>query len=99
MKKFMEKYNGDIYGVLNCIDRLIIKGHNSFSGAKIMEDFLRRRGILLKDFGKYAKRISTDIVGRAKCLSKQKGVPYIYVENCNTDKKTLVETVIEKNGL
>src|SRR5205809_6187782 len=52
---FIQRYGSKILGVLSGFDRLVLRGNvRQVAGADVMGRFLWSRGVLLKDFGKYA---------------------------------------------
>ena len=85
MNIFLEKFRDLIHGVIEGFDRLIIKGHlTSLFPQGAFGRYLSKRGVLLKDAGKFFEAETARIVNHAKDVAEQAGRPYIYLESAHT---------------
>ncbi len=80
MKAFLDKYHDKITGTLSCFDRIIIKGYLPLGYGAAMEHLLDRQGILLKDFGTFAREQFERLKAHAQQLAGESGRPYRYLE-------------------
>ncbi|MBK7002188.1 MAG: hypothetical protein IPH35_20225 [Rhodoferax sp.] len=81
MNIFLEKFHDLIQGVIEGFDRLIFKGHlTSLFPQGAFGRYLSKRGVLLKDAGKFFEAETARIVNHAKDVAEQAGRPYIYLE-------------------
>lgn len=98
MDSFVHRHADKITGILSCFDRLIVKGYLPFSYPLGMEGFLRRRGILLKDFPQFAKEQSTRLKAHARQLAKQAGRPIVPLPY-RTRKEEFARQLAQKDGI
>jgi len=77
VQSFLHRHADKITGTLSCFDRVIIKGYLPFSYPLSMEGFLAQRGILLKDFAKFAKEQSTRLKHHARELAERAARPIL----------------------
>jgi hypothetical protein len=75
----MDKHEQSIAGVLNCFDRIILKGHLPISWPEGMESFLRRESVLIKDFKSYVTRISKRVIDHAQQVAAAAERPYRHI--------------------
>ena len=74
-----------VVGKLTCFDRLIFKGHlTRFYPKGGMKAFLDGQGVLLKDFSRYAKKLSEELKAHAQATAEAAGRPYIYLAETHT---------------
>ena len=72
-------HQDSVVGKLTCFDRLIFKGHlTRFFPEDGMKVFLDSQGVLLKDFGPYARALSDKVKAHAQAVAEAAGRPYIY---------------------
>jgi len=98
MKKFIDKHNSNIHGVLSCVDRIIFKGYSSLSWAKNMESFLSYKGMLIKDFKGYAMKLSKELRDHALNMAFEKGRPYFTPEG-KYDKEARARDIAVADGI
>ena len=84
---FEERFSNDITGSLTMFDRVIIKGHiDAFFPKDAFSRFLWSQGVLLKDFGDYAKDVSDRLKTHAQQIAADAGRPYRYLEQGHTHR-------------
>jgi len=98
MNRFLQQYNKSIRGVLSCFDRILFKGYLPLTRPEIMENLLDRKGLLIKDFGKFVRRQSDRIYEYAEAIAQQTGRPMIYLQG-NERKEDLVQKIIRDDGV
>jgi hypothetical protein len=77
-----------VVGKLVCFDRLIFKGHlTRFYPPGGMKAFMDRQGVLLKDFGTWAKRLSEQVKAHAQAAAADAGRPYLYLAEAHTKSR------------
>ncbi len=64
-----------------------------------MKRLLRLKGILLKDFGKWAQRM-TDQLKQACCqAARDQSRPIVYLQSASTDKDEVARKIAAKEGI
>jgi hypothetical protein len=101
---FISRYASKITGVLKGFDRLLFRGHLArLNFAEGVEGFLRRQGVLKKDFGDFAEVVTTMIREEAESLARTLGRPTAYLESSTIRKETVARRLLEqrptKSGL
>lgn len=105
MDIFLEKHRDAIQGVIEGFDRLIFKGHlTSLFPDGAFGRYLSKRGILLKDAGKFFAAETERIVMHAKGVAKQEDRPYVYLSSAHThasgqSKEALARAIAERDGI
>ena len=90
MQAFMERHRKQIVGVLSGLDRIRFGGAlQSLSYLKGFDAFLGAHGVLYKDFGKFAERVSQRVKAHARAYAKRYGRPWVYLQSSNTSKAAL----------
>jgi hypothetical protein len=80
MQTFIQKFAEKITGTLECFDRVIFKGHlMKLSFAEGMETFLAQQGLRIKDFGRFVRIQSDQLVLHAKMTASKAQRPYRYL--------------------
>jgi hypothetical protein len=67
--------------------------------AEGMGKLLNSQGVLLKDFGTYAQRLSEQIIGHAEEVAQEAGRPMEYVASPKTSKEQLAHQIAERDGV
>lgn len=80
MQSFLHKHADKITGTLSCFDRLIFKGYLPISYPQGMENFLRDRDVLLKDFKTFGPQQAQRLKDHAQQLAQQAGRPFVYCD-------------------
>ena len=88
MSAFEMVHQDAVVGKLAGFDRLIFKGHlTRFYPPGGMKAFLDRQGVLLKDFGSYAKGLSDAVKAHAQAAAGGAGRPYLYLAETHTKSR------------
>src|SRR3954465_9979691 len=103
MNGFVDLHGGSITGVINTFDRVIFKGHlNGFFPDGAFGRYLSRRGILLKDAGRFfeTQRIRDHVVS----LAAAAGRPVEYLAGASThrsgsSKEARARAIAERDGV
>jgi hypothetical protein len=53
----------------------------------------------LKDFGRWAERLSKAIKERAKAIARERGRPVVYVKSSTADKETMARRIMQRDGV
>jgi len=105
MSAFEIVHQDRVVGKLCCFDRLIVKGHlTAFYPPGGLKRFLDRQGVLLKNFGLYAKWMSEVLKQHAQSVASEAGRPYLYLEQSYTrrrgcSKEELARQIAERDGV
>lgn len=76
--KMIEKFKDKIKGCLSTFDRIIFKGHFCFMHKKENRYYLlSQEKVLLKDFGKFAQKVTGQIKDNAIKIAEEANRPYI----------------------
>lgn len=73
---FVAKHQQQIFGVLNCFDRVIFRGHLPLSYPRGLSGFLYQQQVLLKNFKEYALRIAERVRDHVKAAVQKAGAPF-----------------------
>jgi len=96
---FADRYQDDISGCNSCLDRVVVSGSIiPLSYVEGLSRFLSTHQILLKEFLPYASYLSELLKTDAKSLAEQNNAPYIYLNNSQTRKESLVKSLITERG-
>ena len=93
-------YQDQLYGVVQGLDRIRFRGtERMLSNVAGFAKVLSKLGVLLKDFGAWAERRTTQL--RAECAQQASalGIPVEYLERANQDKEALARRMAEAHGL
>ena len=105
MDIFLEKHKDAILGVVEGFDRVIFKGYlTSMFPDGAFGRYLSKRGVLLKDAGKFFEQETETIKQHAKSTAEQMGRPFIYLESAHThtsgqSKESLARAIAERDGI
>lgn len=100
MERFLNRYNGRIAGSISGFDRMRFQGTLRWMMyADGMAKLLNSQGVLLKDFGSYAERLSKRIIGHAEGVAKECGRPMEYLASPKTSKEQLARKIVERDGV
>ena len=77
MERFLEKHKDKIVGVVECFDRILLKGYLPFASGRAMEAFLDRHGVLYKNFKRFVLVQSERIRQHARALAEKAKRPYV----------------------
>jgi hypothetical protein len=83
-----ERYREDLYGVLNCYDRVIISGNlHPLCYAKGMTNFLYMHGIRIFDYTELAQPLRDIIRTNAKATAKENGLEIEFIRKSQRLRK------------
>jgi hypothetical protein len=103
MNSFLDVHDLSISGVINTFDRVIFKGHlNGFFPDGAFGRYLSRRGILLKDAGRFfeTQRIRDHVVSLA--ATTERPVEYLAhasTHRSGTSKEARARAIAEQDGV
>jgi hypothetical protein len=96
----IELFEDKINGVFNTFDRMIIKGFlRPFFYQNGRMFYLSKENVLLKDFGKYAEKITEDITNNSKRLAAETNRPHIYLNSSKKSKEEIAKKVLKENPI
>ena len=101
---FESIHRDSIIGKLSLADRVIFKGYLGFSHTRGMRAFLSGRGVLLKDFGRFAERLTTRVKQHAKSVAAEANRPFISLKSPHTarselSKEALAQEIAKRDGI
>ena len=105
MDIFLKKHEESILGVIEGFDRIIFKGYlTSMFPDGAFGRYLYKRGVLLKDAGKFFESETEVLIQHAKATAKQAGRPYHYLECAHThasgqSKEAMARAIAEQDGI
>jgi len=97
---FIQRFEEKITGVLSGFDRLVLRGSLlSIVFPQGMKRLLRLKHVLLKDFGRWAQRM-TEQLKQASCrAARDQNRPIVYLRSANTDKDELARQIAAEDGI
>jgi hypothetical protein len=100
MERFLERHQASVLGVLSGFDRVLFRGSlRSISYLSGMSQFLSTHGVLYKDFGRFAERLSTAVKQQGKQVAEQAGRPWVYVESPRVSKEDIARQIMKRDGI
>ena len=100
MKRFVKRHNDRIIGIIAGYDRVVFRGTlRSISYVEGLEIFLRSRHVLNKDFGAFSERATRQLREHAREYARRAGRPYLYQASSTASKQTLVQQIIQRDGV
>jgi len=97
---FVERHQSEVIGVLHGWDRLRLQGTlRSLYYAPVMEQYLRKAGVLWKDFKRYAIGLTGRVCQAAEELGKQYQRPVIYLPSSQASKEDEARHIQERDGI
>ena len=85
---FVERHRSAVIGILHGWDRVRLQGTlRSLYYAPVMEQYLRKAGVLWKDFKSYAVGLTGRVSQAAEEVSRQHRRPMIYLASSRTSKE------------
>ena len=96
----IELLDDKINGVFSTFDRMIIKGYlRPFFSLGGRMHYLSQENVLLKDFGKYAEKITEDIKNNSKQLAVESNRPHIYLNSSRKSKEEVAKKVLQEKPI
>lgn len=100
MTPFHEKHAAGIEGTLSSVDRIVFKGHlKQLCHGPGVEKFLARKGLLIKEFGGLAERLSKQLCAAGEQMASEAGRPYEYLPSYRTRKEQRARAIAERDGV
>lgn len=100
MNSFVQKHQADVIGVLSGFDRLVLRGTvRPIAYVEGMQRFLSARGVLLKDFGKFAEATSNQVKEASLDVAARHGRPVMYLPSSGGRKDEQARAIAEKDGV
>lgn len=100
MERFLQRHSGQLLGVLSGFDRVLFRGTlRSLSYLQGMDKFLGSQGVLYKDFGAFAERLSEQVKAQAEAIAQHHQRPLRYLESAQQSKEEIARAIMEKDGI
>ena len=100
VKAFVEHHQSEVIGVLHGWDRLRLQGTlRCLYYPVVMEQYLRKAGVLWKDFKRYAIGLTGRICQAAEELGKQHQRPVIYLASSQASKEDEARQIQQRDGI
>ena len=105
MDIFLKKHEESILGVVEGFDRIIFKGYlTSMFPDGAFGRYLSRRGVLLKDAGKFFESETETLIQHAKTTAEEAGRPYLFLASAHThasgrSKEAMARAIAEQDGI
>jgi hypothetical protein len=95
-----EKYEDELYGVLDCYDRVLISGHlQPLAYAKGMTKYLYEQGIRIFDYPQFAHPLRDMIRANAEQIAKENGLEIEFISQPGQFRKEeRVQALIQERG-
>jgi hypothetical protein len=99
-KQLPEKYHDELYGVLNCYDRVIIMGHlQPLCYAKGMTGYLYRHRIRIFDYSQFAKPLRDEIRANAQAIAQENGLEIEFIRKSKSlRKEARIREILHSRG-
>jgi len=97
MKKFLETHGDAIHGVLECFDRLVVKGHLPIGSPGGMANLMRSHGVRISNFKDFVSSKSKEIKEHAQEIAGKAARPFISLKK-KTDKDAEAKLILAKQG-
>ena len=100
LNPFVERYQDQIAGVLNCFDRVVITGTlPEICHAEAMGVFLSARGIRLFDYRRWAEPLRDELRHHAETLAAEAGLKIDFIANHKAlRKEQRIKAIIAERG-
>lgn len=100
MERFVTRYSDRIAGILTGFDRMRFRGTlRSISYVEGMQKWLTARGILLKEFGRVAERLSAELLAHARAVAEETGRPFEYLASWKISKEDRARAIAARDGI
>ena len=100
MKRFLERYDDRIEGILSGFDRVVFRGWlTSINYPAALQAWLNSQGILLKDCKGKFKELSEEIKEGGQALAEQQKRPYRYICSPKESKEEWARSIQEKDKI
>lgn len=100
MEPFLKRHESRIKGIISGFDRILFRGTlRSISYSHGIERWLWYQGVLLRDFGAFAEKVSTGLKKHAQAIAEKQGRPFLYVESPKRIKQAIARKMMEKDHI
>lgn len=100
MERFVTRHADRIAGILTGFDRMRFRGTlRSISNVKGLSIWLSQRGVLLKDFGRYAEQLSAQVTAHAHGIATDGGRPFEYLPSWKIRKEDRAREIMARDGV
>ena len=100
MERFLDRHQPNVVGVLSGFDRVLFRGSlRSLSYVNGMGKFLSSHGVLLKDFGPFANRVSARLKARSQQVAEAEDRPWVYIESPKVSKEDIARRIAERDDI
>jgi hypothetical protein len=97
---FIERYPRDVIGVLHGWDRLRLQGTlRSLYYPPVMEQYLRKAGVMWKDFKRFAIGLTGRVRQAAEAIAKEPRRPVIYLASSRASKEDEARQIQRRDGV
>jgi hypothetical protein len=99
-KLLTDKYEDDLFGVLDCLDRVIISGNvKQWSYAKGMTSYLYAQDILIFDYTKFTAPLRDAVRQNAQELADKNGIAIEFISKHKAFRKEArIKAIIKERG-
>lgn len=100
MEKFINQFKGQINGVLQGFDRIMIKGHiKNFYHKNNFYYFLNQEKVQLKDYKEYALKVTSEMKESIEGTIKQTGCYYQYLSSSEISKEDIAKRIMQERNI
>jgi hypothetical protein len=100
MDKFIQRFSDQVIGTLNGYDRLLIHGNiRRLCYAIGMKDYLWEKGILLKDFGDFAEKVTKEVNDSVRNYADRKKRPLLHLESLKINKESVALQIAHEDKI
>lgn len=98
--RFIQRFGDKITGVLSGFDRLVLRGSLlAIVPVEGMKRILWLKNILLKDFGRWAERMTAQLKEASLNAARDQQRPIVYLQSASTDKEQAARKIAAKDGI
>ena len=99
-RAFIERYASDVIGVLHGWDRLRLQGTlRSLYYPPVMEQYLRKAGVMWKDFKQFAIGLTSRVRQASEDVAKEQQRPVIYLTSSRVSKEDEARQIQQRDGV
>lgn len=99
-QQFLNRFGDKILGTLCGFDRLRLRGTlRHLFQPRVMEAYLNASGVLIKDFGAFAQKLSAQVRAAAYQLAEKLGRPVQYLSSNQRSKEQIAKEIAQRDKL
>ncbi len=100
MERFISHHSGAVIGTLSGFDRLVLRGTlRSLAHHVGMSVYLSAMRVPLKNFARYATRLSEQLKEASQALAQESGRPIRYLASSATSKEAVAREIAAADGI